>query len=278
MKKIWLDRINRKGHGGKYALWKPKPSNRVCGIHFNISGRRAYEDTVPRFFPAKTYPPWTRQPSCSAKRQKRQSEPANAQVCGELPARPVFLTEMDVSSVVTVSSPGLAAPAVVTREPRSAKTEHIDHPYSIGEASPRKAVSHQKHVVAVLEESSSRLQIFAWSPQQFKSQFLSIVPAFISAKSVVEVFHSLVDLPSLTAALLHEREMMGVPEGARAKRQSSVHIGSEVHKSMLKFVLRDISGIGDTFDGVAKFHSLIADQVNHPKVIRCSEHAPDLLG
>ncbi|KAL1467477.1 hypothetical protein MTO96_042151, partial [Rhipicephalus appendiculatus] len=29
---------------------------------------------------------------------------------------------------------------------------------------------------------------------------------------------------------------------------------------------------------VAKFHSLIADQVNHPKVIRCSEHAPDLLG
>uniref|UniRef100_A0A131YGL0 AP-5 complex subunit zeta-1 n=1 Tax=Rhipicephalus appendiculatus TaxID=34631 RepID=A0A131YGL0_RHIAP len=122
------------------------------------------------------------------------------------------------------------------------------------------------------------LKIFAWSPQQFKSQFLSIVPAFISAKSVVEVFHSLVDLPSLTAALLHEREMMGVPEGARAKRQSSVHIGSEVHKSMLKFVLRDISGIGDTFDGVAKFHSLIADQVNHPKVIRCSEHAPDLLG
>ncbi|KAL1480266.1 hypothetical protein MTO96_051185 [Rhipicephalus appendiculatus] len=105
------------------------------------------------------------------------------------------------------------------------------------------------HVGATEKYFPALLKIFAWSPQQFKSQFLSIVPAFISAKSVVEVFHSLVDLPSLTAALLHEREMMGVPEGARAKRQSSVHIGSEVHKSMLKFVLRDISGIGDTFDG-----------------------------
>ncbi|XP_065283849.1 AP-5 complex subunit zeta-1-like isoform X1 [Dermacentor albipictus] len=122
------------------------------------------------------------------------------------------------------------------------------------------------------------LKIFAWNPQQFKSQFLSIVPAFMSAKSVVEVFHSLVDLPALTAALVLEREMMGLSEGARTKRQSSLQLGTEVHKSMLKFVLRDISGIGDTFDGVAKFHTLIADQVNHPKVVRCSEHAPDLLG
>lgn len=122
------------------------------------------------------------------------------------------------------------------------------------------------------------LKIFAWNPQQFKSQFLSIVPAFMSAKSVVEVFHSLVDLPALTAALVLEREMMGVSESARTKRQSSLLLGTEVHKSMLKFVLRDVSGIGDTFDGVAKFHSLIADQANHPKVIRCSEHAPDLLG
>ncbi|KAH6943417.1 hypothetical protein HPB50_021349 [Hyalomma asiaticum] len=124
----------------------------------------------------------------------------------------------------------------------------------------------------------SLLKIFAWNPQQFKSQFLNIVPAFMSAKSVVEVFHSLVDLPALTAALLHEREMLGMPEGARLKRQSSFQIGSEVHKSMLKFVLRDVSGIGDTFDGVATFHSLIADQANHPKVLRCSEHATDLLG
>ncbi|XP_077489712.1 AP-5 complex subunit zeta-1-like isoform X2 [Amblyomma americanum] len=124
----------------------------------------------------------------------------------------------------------------------------------------------------------SLLKIFAWNPQQFKRQFLDIVPAFMSAKSVVEVFHSLVDLPALTAALILERETLGASDGARLKRQSSSMQQAEVLKSMLKFVLRDVSGIGDTFDSVAKFHALIADLANHPKVMRCSEHTPDLLG
>uniref|UniRef100_A0A1E1XLE1 AP-5 complex subunit zeta-1 C-terminal TPR domain-containing protein n=1 Tax=Amblyomma sculptum TaxID=1581419 RepID=A0A1E1XLE1_AMBSC len=99
----------------------------------------------------------------------------------------------------------------------------------------------------------------------------------MSAKSVVEVFHSLVDLPALTAALILERE---ASDGTRPKRQSPSiqQANPEMLKSMLKFVLRDVSGIGDTFDSVGKFHALIADLANHPKVIRCSEHAPDLLG
>lgn len=124
------------------------------------------------------------------------------------------------------------------------------------------------------------LKIFAWNPQQFKSQFQTIVPAFMSAKTAVEVFHSLVDLPALAAALVLEWEASVVPEGLRLKRRSSssAALVAELQQGpMLKFVLRDVSGIGDTFEGLSKFHSLIADLSTDQRVVRCSEHAPDLL-
>ncbi|XP_077525879.1 AP-5 complex subunit zeta-1-like isoform X3 [Haemaphysalis longicornis] len=126
------------------------------------------------------------------------------------------------------------------------------------------------------------LKIFAWNPQQFKSQFKTIVPAFMSAKTAVEVFHSLVDLPALAAALVLEWEAsVGVPEGARLRRRSSSSAAlaaAELQQGpMLKFVLRDVSGIGDTFQGLSKFHGLIADLSTDQRVVRCSEHAPDLL-
>lgn len=128
------------------------------------------------------------------------------------------------------------------------------------------------------------LKIFAWHPRQFKSQFKTIVPAFVSAKTAVEVFHSLVDLPALAAALVLEWEASvgGLPEGSRLLRRrssSSASLAAELQPGgpMLKFVLRDVSGIGDTFQGLSKFHSLIADLSTDQRVVRCSEHAPDLL-
>lgn len=93
----------------------------------------------------------------------------------------------------------------------------------------------------------------------------------MSTKTSVEVFYSLVDLPSLTAALVINGE-----NNSSTDRQSR-RPGLDPQAPMLKFVLRDRSGIGDTFDGVATFHGLIADLVTHPRVVRCSEHGPQLL-
>lgn len=41
---LWVKRINRKG-------WSPTQSSKICGKHFNESGRKRYEDKYPRLFP-----------------------------------------------------------------------------------------------------------------------------------------------------------------------------------------------------------------------------------
>lgn len=119
------------------------------------------------------------------------------------------------------------------------------------------------------------LKILAWNPQNFKVEFKTILPAFMSAKTSVEVFYSLVDLPTLTAALVVDSEMSSPSESSQQKKRSS--LSPEFQASMM-FVLRDESGIGDTFDGIARFHGLVADLATHPRVVRCSEHGPQLLG
>ncbi|CAN8025714.1 unnamed protein product, partial [Ixodes persulcatus] len=51
LKKQWVTQINRAVPGPSW--WEPKPSNKICGDHFNASGRRRYEDKIPRFFPTR---------------------------------------------------------------------------------------------------------------------------------------------------------------------------------------------------------------------------------
>ncbi|XP_040061119.1 uncharacterized protein LOC8052274 [Ixodes scapularis] len=51
LKKQWVTQINRAMPGPFW--WEPKPSNKICGDHFNASGRRRYEDKIPRFFPLR---------------------------------------------------------------------------------------------------------------------------------------------------------------------------------------------------------------------------------
>ncbi|XP_064470112.1 uncharacterized protein LOC135384858 [Ornithodoros turicata] len=46
----WLRRINRVGAGGRYSLWEPGKHHKICGAHFNTSGRRGYMDRLPTIF------------------------------------------------------------------------------------------------------------------------------------------------------------------------------------------------------------------------------------
>ena len=47
----------------------------------------------------------------------------------------------------------------------------------------------------------SSTQILAWNPRTFVSDFVEIVPAMMSPTTSLEVFHTLIDLPCMTAAL-----------------------------------------------------------------------------
>ncbi|XP_040079347.1 uncharacterized protein LOC115330700 isoform X2 [Ixodes scapularis] len=53
-RKVWIKRINRR-QPGKQGLWVPSPYQKICGAHFNVSGRRAYLDRFPTIFPHRKY-------------------------------------------------------------------------------------------------------------------------------------------------------------------------------------------------------------------------------
>ncbi|CAN7944911.1 unnamed protein product [Ixodes pacificus] len=54
LRSVWVKRINRKGTTGRYSLWEPTSTSRICGIHFNEAERKKYEEKAPRFFPTRT--------------------------------------------------------------------------------------------------------------------------------------------------------------------------------------------------------------------------------
>ncbi|XP_077548146.1 uncharacterized protein LOC144160940 [Haemaphysalis longicornis] len=159
LKKVWLKRINRKGPGGKFCLWTPKPSHRICGAHFNKTGRKAYEDKAPRFFPTKTYPEWAQGPPrrCRVSRQPPCSA-VTATPVDRQPQEPVVLPELDVASMVTVGPAVHSTSLPEVREESWKPAQPIDHSYSVGQVSPQQAVEEKKRQVAALFETSNTLQ------------------------------------------------------------------------------------------------------------------------
>lgn len=159
MKKVWLKRINRMGQGGKYSLWQPKPSHRICGIHFNKTGRKTYDDKVPQFFPAKTFPEWKQEPSRPVARRKRPRHLATASPMDITVQEPVLMPEMDLASIVTVGPPLQQQDVHIVHDESCVMVQHVDHPYSVSSrGSPRKALTEKKEQVAALFETSSQLQ------------------------------------------------------------------------------------------------------------------------
>ncbi|XP_064478093.1 AP-5 complex subunit zeta-1-like isoform X2 [Ornithodoros turicata] len=114
-------------------------------------------------------------------------------------------------------------------------------------------------------------KVFAWHPRHFTAAFSEILPAVMSSKTSVEVFYCLVDLPCTVATMLVDSKDPSVPESVHAR------IVADTHAPMVKFVLRNTSGIGDTFAGAARFHGVISGLSSHPRVVQCSTHVLSLL-
>ncbi|XP_075554631.1 uncharacterized protein LOC142587470 [Dermacentor variabilis] len=55
LKQEWVRRINRQGSEGRFTLWKPSKHHKICGAHFNTSGRKGYTDRLPTIFPHRVY-------------------------------------------------------------------------------------------------------------------------------------------------------------------------------------------------------------------------------
>ncbi|XP_077993899.1 AP-5 complex subunit zeta-1-like [Glandiceps talaboti] len=128
------------------------------------------------------------------------------------------------------------------------------------------------------------LKILAWNPRTYLTEFVDILPSMVSPNTAIEVFHTLVDLPCMTAALeVMQRasrfdlsspmggELLIVPGG------SIEAYLTPINKPLFHFITRAKAGHGDTIDRLNVLHRLVSDMRLHPRVTVCGQAVSILL-
>ncbi|XP_013782855.2 AP-5 complex subunit zeta-1-like isoform X2 [Limulus polyphemus] len=128
------------------------------------------------------------------------------------------------------------------------------------------------------------LKILAWSPSLFQCHFIQILPAFLSQQTCIEVFHTLLDLPCLTVALILNflSDYKGEHIEAQIAKYSMTSKDIDLYadpsfQPMFQFFLRTTSGVGDTFNRIGDFHDALCRNTTHPQVLYCAEAVIPLL-
>ncbi|XP_072028896.1 AP-5 complex subunit zeta-1-like isoform X2 [Amphiura filiformis] len=128
------------------------------------------------------------------------------------------------------------------------------------------------------------LKILAWNPISFLAEFIHILPSMISSSSAVEMLHTILDLPCMTAALVaNYRAMRLMNDPVYADTISPAHLKSiegirnPDHKPLFTYICRNQSGQGDTISKLNFLHSLLHEMESHPRVMTCAESVPILL-
>lgn len=135
----------------------------------------------------------------------------------------------------------------------------------------------------VKEQFPNILKILAWHPRTFLWEFITLLPYFLTPRTFVEVCHSLLDLPCLSASLMLS---LHVSNPAAEVRYSALpphlynivqHFSNPFFHSMFSFVLRNSSGVGDSFSRLNKFHEILEPMSTHIRISSCCDVVPLLL-
>ena len=110
-------------------------------------------------------------------------------------------------------------------------------------------------------------KILAWSPRTFLGEFVELLPCLISPSTCVEVLHTILDLPCLSAAL--EQQQAGVVD---ATTNTNPLAGA-----FFQYILRDEGGLGGTIDKLGGMHSLFEGAAKLTRVRTVAQITPILL-
>lgn len=125
------------------------------------------------------------------------------------------------------------------------------------------------------------LKILAWHPRTYVKEFMDMLPAMLNKDTVIEMFHTLLDLPCLAAALCTSWAVKGkTSSGDKVSLglQSSADAFLEPkYRPLFSFIMRPEAGQGDTIDKLPTLHSLLEDRLELPRVVVSAQIAPVLL-
>ncbi|XP_059152850.1 AP-5 complex subunit zeta-1-like [Physella acuta] len=124
-------------------------------------------------------------------------------------------------------------------------------------------------------------KILAWHPRLFMNEFTMILPAMMNWDTSIEIFHLLLDLPCMTAALeVMEKVKKLEPSTTPIDVEPSNSVdafNSPRFRPLFNYITRSESGQGDTIDRLSSLHSVLKDCQGSTRVMVCSQLVPILL-
>uniref|UniRef100_A0A8P4K9U4 Adaptor related protein complex 5 subunit zeta 1 n=1 Tax=Dicentrarchus labrax TaxID=13489 RepID=A0A8P4K9U4_DICLA len=127
------------------------------------------------------------------------------------------------------------------------------------------------------------LKLLAWDSPAVVDDFVDLLPSLVTAGTAVELLHTLLDLPCLSATLVlqlrssHPSESACLPISEPGGRclLSLDAFRNPSFRGLFLFLLRGEAG--DTIDRLGTLHELLAEVADWPRVIQCAQTVPVLL-
>ncbi|XP_053936623.1 AP-5 complex subunit zeta-1 isoform X2 [Cuculus canorus] len=127
-------------------------------------------------------------------------------------------------------------------------------------------------------------KFLAWNSPPLISEFVDLLPFLLDASTAIEIFHLLLDLPCLTAALDIQLRSTALPTSKRAACNPAVKPATcleafhhPLYKSTFQYLLRTKSAPEDAPEGLIPLRQLLGSLAGSPRVVQCAETVPVLL-
>ncbi|NXA04226.1 AP5Z1 protein, partial [Sapayoa aenigma] len=127
-------------------------------------------------------------------------------------------------------------------------------------------------------------KFLAWNSPSLISEFVDLVPFLLDAGTAIEIFHLLLDLPCLTAALDTQLRAAALPTSEKATSDPAVKPATcleafrhPLYKSTFQYLLHTRSAPEDAPDSLIPLRQLLGSLASSPRVVQCAETVPVLL-
>ncbi|KAG7239441.1 hypothetical protein INR49_028912, partial [Caranx melampygus] len=123
------------------------------------------------------------------------------------------------------------------------------------------------------------LKFLAWDSPAVVDDFVDLLPSLVTAETAVELLHTLLDLPCLSATLVLQLRSVCSPISEPGGRGllSLDAFRSTSFRGLFLYLLRAEAGSGDTIDRLSTLHELLAEAADWPRVVQCAQTVPVLL-
>ncbi|KAF7656902.1 hypothetical protein LDENG_00034620 [Lucifuga dentata] len=137
----------------------------------------------------------------------------------------------------------------------------------------------QLQVPQYIRSFPNLLKFLAWDSPAVVDDFVDLLPSLVTAGTAIELLHSLLDLPCLSATLVLQLRSTYLPISESGGRGllSLEAFRNPSFRGLFLFLLRNEAGSGDTIDRLSTLHELLAEAADWPRVVQCAQTVPVLL-